>query len=396
MADNNRLAVLNSVRLSGTTQELMERLNDNFTELDERNTDTQAALDDKVDKETGKGLSSNDYTTAEKNKLAGVNAGAQVNVLEGVQVNGSDLPISGKKVNIPYDLSSFITNTVDTLVNYYKKSETYTKTEVNTLIGNIKTIQIQVVQTLPATGQSNIIYLVPKTGSTTGSYTEYIWVADISSFEEIGDTDVDLSNYPTIAEMNAAIATALTSYYTSAQIDTLLSGKADKTQLNDYLPKTTKYGASLSVSGRSVQLKDQDGNNLGSPIQTQDTTYSPATTSADGLMSSTDKSKLNGISAGANKVEASNTNGYIKIDGVEVKVYELPAIDQITEYSFTAASWGSAVGGIYTLTLPATGAKRPLVCYNNNNEQVMVTLAYNGTNITAKSDEQFAGKILAI
>ena len=351
MADNNRLAVLNSIRLSGTTQELVERLNDNFTELDERNTDTQAVLDDKVDKETGKGLSSNDYTTAEKNKLAGVNAGAQVNVLEGVQVNGTDLPISGKKVNIPYDLSSFITNTVDTLVNYYKKSETYTKTEVNTLIGNIKTIQIQVVQTLPATGQSNIIYLVPKTGSTTGSYTEYIWVADTSSFEEIGDTDVDLSNYPTIAEMNAAIATALTSYYTSAQIDTLLGGKADKTV---------------------------------------------ATESANGLMSSTDKSKLNGISAGANKVEASNTNGYIKIDGVDVKVYELPAIDQITEYSFTAASWGSAVGGIYTLTLPATGAKRPLVCYNNNNEQVMVTLAYNGTNITAKSDEQFAGKILAI
>lgn len=41
---------------------------------------TQDALDEKVDKEAGKGLSSNDFTTAEKNKLSGIQAGAQVNV----------------------------------------------------------------------------------------------------------------------------------------------------------------------------------------------------------------------------------------------------------------------------------------------------------------------------
>lgn len=38
-----------------------------------------AAIGKKVDKETGKGLSTNDYTTDEKNKLAGIEAGAQVN-----------------------------------------------------------------------------------------------------------------------------------------------------------------------------------------------------------------------------------------------------------------------------------------------------------------------------
>lgn len=40
----------------------------------------QAALDLKVDKITGKGLSTEDYTTAEKSKLAGIESGAQVNV----------------------------------------------------------------------------------------------------------------------------------------------------------------------------------------------------------------------------------------------------------------------------------------------------------------------------
>ena len=37
------------------------------------------SLDNKVDKVSGKGLSTNDYTTAEKNKLAGIETGAEVN-----------------------------------------------------------------------------------------------------------------------------------------------------------------------------------------------------------------------------------------------------------------------------------------------------------------------------
>ena len=50
---------------------------------------------------TGKGLSTNDYTTDEKNKLAGIAAGAQVNVIESVKVNGAAQPISSKEVDIP-------------------------------------------------------------------------------------------------------------------------------------------------------------------------------------------------------------------------------------------------------------------------------------------------------
>lgn len=39
---------------------------------------TDAAFENKVDKENGKGLSSNDYTTAEKNKLAALSAPASI------------------------------------------------------------------------------------------------------------------------------------------------------------------------------------------------------------------------------------------------------------------------------------------------------------------------------
>lgn len=40
-------------------------------------------------------------TSADKTKLDGIDDGAEVNVLEGVQKNGTDLPITNKKVNIP-------------------------------------------------------------------------------------------------------------------------------------------------------------------------------------------------------------------------------------------------------------------------------------------------------
>ena len=47
-----------------------------------------------------KGLSSNDYTSDEKTKLAGIASGAQVNVLEGIQKNGNTVTVTNKIANI--------------------------------------------------------------------------------------------------------------------------------------------------------------------------------------------------------------------------------------------------------------------------------------------------------
>lgn len=54
----------------------------------------------KVDKVDGKGLSTNDYTSDEKTKLANIASGAQVNVLEGIQKNGTAVTITNKIANI--------------------------------------------------------------------------------------------------------------------------------------------------------------------------------------------------------------------------------------------------------------------------------------------------------
>lgn len=61
----------------------------------------------------------------------------------------------------------------------------------------------------------------------------------------------------------------------------------------------TDYVASLSVSGKTVTYKNKNGGKIGT-FTTQDTTYSNATTVYDGLMSSEDKTKLNGIDSNAN------------------------------------------------------------------------------------------------
>lgn len=59
----------------------------------------------KVDKVEGKQLSTEDFSTAEKTKLADVAEGAQVNVIESVKLNGEALTITDKGIDI--DLSEY-------------------------------------------------------------------------------------------------------------------------------------------------------------------------------------------------------------------------------------------------------------------------------------------------
>lgn len=105
---------------------------------------------------------------------------------------------------------NFIDSTVDNLTNYYKK------TEVTTLIGDIKTISIQKVEQLPTTGQSNVIYLVPANPSDESNhYIEYIWIAADNVFEPIGDTKIDLSNYWSKTELVEVTTEEISAMFTN-------------------------------------------------------------------------------------------------------------------------------------------------------------------------------------
>ena len=184
-------------------------------------------------------------------------------------------------------IANFITPSTQNLVYYYLKSETFTKTEVNQLIDAVKQFQYQSVQTLPTASAStmNIIYLVPGQSPTSQNVKdEYITIATtnemeetVYSWEKIGTTEIDLSNYynksqtdaaitaaintaladySTTTQMTAAIAAALASYYTKSEVDALIANFITKS-VNDltyyYLKSETFTKAEVNALIAAVQ-----------------------------------------------------------------------------------------------------------------------------------------------
>lgn len=129
----------------------------------------------------------------------------------------------------------FVTRLVSDLANYYLKGETYTQSEVNALIASISQFRYVVVTVLPTPAAStmNKIYLVPSSSAAAqnvkdefitidngeGSDTRYTW-------EQIGSTTIDLSDYYTKSETDAAIAQETTR--ATAAEESLANGKLDK------------------------------------------------------------------------------------------------------------------------------------------------------------------------
>lgn len=161
------------------------------------------------------------------------------------QADGYYQPIGdyATKEEIP-NVDSFITNTVDNLVNYYKKSETYSQSEVNNLLGKITTINFKVVELLPDEGENNLIYLVKRTlkAESDDLYDEYIWIAEDSKYEPIGSTSVDLSNY-----------------YNKSEADGKFALKID---IADMLTKTeadSKFALKSAIPTNTSQLTNDSG-----------------------------------------------------------------------------------------------------------------------------------------
>lgn len=69
-------------------------------------------------------------------------------------------------------------------------------------------VRLEVVEALPASGEGNIIYLVPgQTTATSNIYDEYVWTGTPGAWEKIGTTATDLSNYATTSDLNSAVQT---------------------------------------------------------------------------------------------------------------------------------------------------------------------------------------------
>ena len=147
-------------------------------------------------------------------------------------------------------IASFITKAVSDLTNYYLKSDTYSKNEVDQLVAAINQFELVSVQTLPTASASTMgkLYFVPSSDPQTSNIKdEYITLSvtenDTTTYywEQIGSTEINLTNYYTKTQTDAAITaalnTALASYSTTTQVGIIVS-TAITTALTSYYNKT--------------------------------------------------------------------------------------------------------------------------------------------------------------
>lgn len=153
-----------------------------------------AELSEKVDKEAGKGLSTEDFTSAEKTKLAGIEAGAQANTITGVKGDAEASYRTGN-VNITKDNVGLGNVTNDAQV---KRSEMGTVNGVAMLDSSGKVpaaqlpsfvddvIEYPTATDFPETGETGKIYVALDTNKT------YRWggsaYVEISESLALGET----------------------------------------------------------------------------------------------------------------------------------------------------------------------------------------------------------------
>ena len=104
-------------------------------------------------------------------------------------------------INVPTKLSQltndtgFITKAVSDLQNYYRKTETYSREEVDRIASTIPKFSIKVVSALPVSGiDETTIYLLSG-GKGSDLYTEYLHVN--GKWEILGAQQVNLTGYAT-------------------------------------------------------------------------------------------------------------------------------------------------------------------------------------------------------
>lgn len=133
-------------------------------------------------------------------------------------------------------------NTLEKIVeDKANSSDVYTKEETNKAItdavADVKTTDFQTATELPTENIStNTIYLISKEGVEGDVYEEYIYINN--KWEKIGETTIDLSQYSTTEEMNAAIATEiakidLNKYLTSTDAANTYATKTEVSNINN-------------------------------------------------------------------------------------------------------------------------------------------------------------------
>jgi hypothetical protein len=235
-------------------------------------------------------------------------------------------------------------------------------------LGNLDTTVAEVVTALPTTNIKKHIYLIKDaSGVSQNQYEEYIYTGDTSTtydaskWEKLGDfrATVDLADYAKKSEAVAKISHVVDQTHITVDFSTIdnvslgaasffgatntnagLMIPADKIKLNGIANNANNYSlptASSTIKGGITLGYSQNGKNYPVVLDTNgkayvnvpwidtNTTYSLATSTNNGLMSSADKAKIDGIDTTyAKRMEV------VGLDGIE--------IEKIPQGSFTVQS----------------------------------------------------------
>jgi hypothetical protein len=292
------------------------------------------------------GWSENDFTNALKAKLEGIEEGAQNNIIEKIVLNGQEVAVSNKTIDLGQ------------LQKMLKVGTGIAIAEDGTISTTLDVAAFKVVESLPsapaAGNESKIHVVLDASGVEGNSYAEYLW--DGSKWELLGKfkADMDLSAYAKTADVNAqfeAVNKTISDNKTAAetgiqeakdaaaaasQAAGVADGKAVQAQNEvDALELVVGKSDDAANAGGSVMarinkvvedinaLNDGEGS-IGTQIDNKLSAYDTATvqphiadnvrhitaeerTAWNAAKSTADanKSKLDGISAGANKVSHS-------------------------------------------------------------------------------------------
>ena len=117
-----------------------------------------------------------------------------------------------------------------------------------------------IVDELPEIGQSNHIYLVPHIQGDKNIYDEYIWIESVKSFEFIGKTEVDLSNYYNKSEIDDLLLNKVNkedgkSLISDTEIERLANvDNYDDTELKQYISDLQNNKQDVLIAGEGIQI----------------------------------------------------------------------------------------------------------------------------------------------
>ena len=370
----------------------------------------RSLIDNKVSKESGKVLSSNDYTDTEKEKLAGIATGANKTTVDSALSSTSTNPVQNKVINsaLAGKAASSHTHSVSNISGLQSaldgkaesghthsvatdESDGFMASEDKAKLDGIASGANK--YTHPAyTSRSSGLYKMTVDSSGHVSAVSAVTKADITALGIPGsDTNTTYSAFKgasSSAEGGSGLVPAPaagasnrylrsdgtwqvppdtnTTYGVATSSSNGLMSSSDKSKLDGIASganKTTVDSALSSSSTNPVQNKVINSALAGKAASSH--SHSAATTSAAGFMSTSDKSKLDGIASGANKYThpTSSGNKHIPSGGSSGQILRWSAdgtaawgSDNNTTYSNFKGASTSAAGGSGLVPAPAAGA----------------------------------------